>query len=461
MPQRRTTAIGLALLVAGIHAACGGSPPPGSAVGPGTPTVGAPGTIRISGANPVPRGTFFGQNYWCWSNYGNFVQGTEILVADLRLGVLRAGGHNNDSNTSNGFDPFDEAQIDAYVSYCRRVGAQPILQVPLLKNATGGSATAQDAADMVAYCNRTKGYAVRYWEIGNEPDLYSDQGDVPGYDVDHFCRDFNAFSTAMKGVDPAITILGPELSWRYYPQTGANDWLTPFLSKCRGHFDVVAVHRYPFAATDSTIANALGDVVHFSSTLRGIRAQMDGSGLGSVPLAVTEANISWDGAPEVSTQLASPQTFYAGLWVADTLGAAIQQRLWAMCYWSLSEGWTLGFIDSLTKKPKPTYYAFEMVTNHTGPTLLAATPPTGFSAFASRSASNDATLLVAINKNATTNLETVVLSDLAAAPHGTYSYDFQPESLVALEIPDDGGPMQVWRYTKTMADAGTPPQQVQ
>ncbi len=291
-----------------LGSACGGATTPATPEPSTGPSAGPPGTIQVSGATPLPMRTQLGQNYWCWSNYGNFVRGTEGPVSSLHLGVLRAGGHNNDTNTSDGFDPFDESQVDDFVAYCRRVGAEPILQVPLLKNASGGPATPADAADMVRYCNRTRGYGVRYWEIGNEPDLYSDQGDAPGYAVEQFCSDFSDFSAAMKRVDPRIWILGPELSWKYFPQTGSNDWLTPFLSRCRSRFDVVAIHRYPFAAKDSTIANAMGDVTPFDRVVRGVRAQMAANGLAQVPLAVTEANISWDGTPANSTQSASPQT---------------------------------------------------------------------------------------------------------------------------------------------------------
>jgi len=455
--MRRGAALGIVALLGAAFPGCHGS----STEPSGSPTVGPVGTIQVSGAHSVPAATRYGENYWCWSNYGAYVQGTESLVAGLRLGVLRAGGHNNDTNTSNGLDPFDEGQIDAYVAYCRSVGAEPILQVPLLRNAKGATATPRDAADMVSYCNRTRGYGIRYWEVGNEPDLYSDQGDVPGYGVEPFCDEFNAFSAAMKHVDSGIQILGPELSWKYYPQSGADDWLSPFLARCRGSFDVVAIHRYPFAAKDSTIANAMSDVTAFTSVVRGVRAQLDASGLGAVPLAVTEANISWDGAPENSTQTASPQTFYAGLWVADTLGAAIQQGLWAMCYWSLSESWTLGFVEATTRKPRPSYYAFQMVATHTGATLLSATPPAGFSVYASRSAANDATALVVINKSGTASREAIVLSDLPSAPPASLAYDFPAYSLTVLSIPDDGRTMQVWSYTKAMADVGSPPQQLQ
>jgi hypothetical protein len=457
---RRLTALLAAVVLVGCGDAQAPRPTPSPTAPSPTPDVGPSGTIRVSGAAPVALATRFGQNYWCWSNYGNQVAGTEGLVSQLGLRLLRAGGHNNDSNTSSGFDPFDEAQIDRFVAYARSVGAEPILQVPLLKNDRGGPATAQDAADMVGYCNRTKGYAIRYWEIGNEPDLYADQGDVPGYDVTRFCNDFNAYSDAMKRVDRSIQVLGPELSWKYYPQSGANDWLSPFLTRCRGRYDVVAVHRYPFDANGATIASAMGDVAGFNSVVRAMRTRMASLGVGDVPLAITEANVSWDGDPAHSAQSASPQTFYAGLWVADSLAAAIRQRLWAMCYWSLSEGWTLGFLDPTSHQPRPSYYAFQLIARHTGPTLLAATPPAGFSAYASRSADGRATLVVVINKNATTNHESIVIADLKTAAGGSYEYDFPPYSLSVLSIPDDARPMTVWMYTKAMADAGSPPQQM-
>jgi hypothetical protein len=135
--------------------------------------------------------------------------------------------------------------------------------------------------------------------------------------------------------------------------------------------------------------------------------------------------------------------------------------LFRSCYWSLSEGWTLGLIDATARTPRPSYYALQMVTNHMGPTLLAATAPAGFSVYASRAADNRATVLVVINKNATSNTETIVFADLPQAPGGSPAYDFPPYSLGVLSIPDDATPMRVWLYTKAMADAGSPPQQVQ
>ena len=145
-------------------------------------------TITREGGTPIAPQAF-GNNYWDWldwSNEGiNGMTGTEGAVTALHLNVIRAGGDNNDTanNVFYSTSPivFDNSRIDAFVQYCRTVGAEPILQVPIVSNnVDGGAASAQTAADIVTYVNVTQGYGVKYWEIGNEPDLYTSQYDA-GY----------------------------------------------------------------------------------------------------------------------------------------------------------------------------------------------------------------------------------------------------------------------------------------
>ncbi|MDP9002248.1 MAG: hypothetical protein M3O46_19315, partial [Myxococcota bacterium] len=140
-------------------------------VGP-LPDAGTVSVVREGGTPISP--SAFGQNYWDWVDWSKNgitgLTGTEPLVTALHLNVLRAGGDENDSNSPQ---PFSPAEIDKFVAYCRMVGAEPILQVPIIANdADGGATTPQTAADMVTYANVTKSYGIRYWEIGNEPDLY-------------------------------------------------------------------------------------------------------------------------------------------------------------------------------------------------------------------------------------------------------------------------------------------------
>jgi len=115
--------------------------------------------LVVSAATPTPRTTTWSVNYWQWMpSYGDDVTGTDPLMAPLKVGYMRVGGYNNDANTP---DPFDGAAFDHAVAYARAIGAEPIIQVPLLADTTGQPPTAATAAGMVTYANVTKGYGLK------------------------------------------------------------------------------------------------------------------------------------------------------------------------------------------------------------------------------------------------------------------------------------------------------------
>jgi Glycosyl hydrolases family 39 len=398
--------------------------------------------------------TAYGQNYWSWvSQYGDQVEQVQSGASMMGLNVLRAGGHNNDNNDP---EPFDDAQVDLFVAYARATGAEPILQVPLLADTGGNRPTPQTAAAMVTYANVTKQYGIKYWEIGNEPDLYSDQGDLPaGYTATSYCADFAAFADAMRAVDPTIKIMGPELSYKY---VAGNDWLTPFLAGCSTKVDIVSVHRYPFAAAACTIANAMNDGAQFRATVKTLRATLDGMGLSATPLAITESNFSYQGDPTLQTGVAALGTFYAGMWVADATGVALEQGLWSIAFWSLDEGFDTGFFTSDTFQPRPAAYAYELVSTHFGPSILhAVTVPVGLSAYASRDDAARKTIVLLINRTAAASSQVVGFSSLPVSVP-SWALDLPAYSLTLVELPDDGSRPATWRYTKAMADESLPPQ---
>jgi hypothetical protein len=372
-------------------------------------------------------GTFFGQNYWSWvPAWGDAVAGVEDQTKALSLGLLRGGGANNDAQSPAAFSL---AEIDGFVSFAKNVGAEPLLQVPVLKNIAGTTATAQDAADLVKHVNVENGYAVKYFSIGNEPDLYVTNGAQPsGYDAVAFCTTFKAFATAMRAVDPSIKIVGPDLSWKY--QSGANDWLTPFLTNCGDVTDIVAIHRYPNAAAACTESAAYTDATTYRSMLAHLRDIMTTTGQGAKPLAITEANITYDGDPAKSTLPASPGTFPAALWVADNLGVSLEEQLYSVDYWSLSEGWTLGIFNGAT--PRPAYYALKLFSTGFGTEVMTVTgAPAGVSVYAGRDAANAKTTVFVVNK--------------------TNSPLIAPLSLQVAALPDEGSAPTVTAYSGDMA----------
>lgn len=409
------------------------------------------GTITIAAAVRTISHATMGVNYWMWApTFGNSVAGTEADVAALGPRFLRLGGHNNDNNMP---DPFSAGEVDRAVTYARVVGAAPILQVPLLRDERGQTPTAATAAAMVTYANVTKAYGVQYFAVGNEPDLYPDQeqATLPGYTPAAYCASARAFVAAMKSADPTIKIVGPDLSWKYQAGQGSNDWMTPILTGCGELFDVVSFHRYPFAPTAATAVAAEGDATALRNVIASLRTIMRTTGHGNKPLALTETNITYDGAPEKSTLDASPGTVPAALWAADTLGTALAQGLWTTLFWSISEGWTLGLIaPSMPKVPRPAYHALRAFAEHFGPTLVEVTSaPAGVHAYASRNAADDRTQVIVVNWNRTDQALSFVVSGLregiTAAPT---SFRVAARSFTAVELPDSGTATS-WNYGAT------------
>jgi len=443
------------VLCAALAAGCndgGAAPPDGGGGGGGAVPV---QSLVVSTNLRTARTTSWSVNYWQWSpSYGNDVAGTESLVAAIKPTFMRVGGFNNDANTP---DPFDDAQLDTMVAYARAIGAEPILQVPLLADTAGNPPTAATAAAMVQYANLTQGYGLKYFSIGNEPDLYNDQGNIPGFMPADYCTAATAYVAAMKAVDPSIQIVGPDLSYKYQAGSGTLDWLTPILQTCGDLFDVISIHRYPFEAAMASLPAAKADPAMFRQVMKSVQGILSATGQGTKPLALTEMNVAYDATSCVLE--ASPGTVGSALWMADILGSAMQLGLWTSAVWDISdtEDWSLGLIgEPPGHQPRPEYYAYALYADHFGPTLLSvAQSPTGVSTYASRDAADDATEIIAINWNEAPAGVQVQVTGLGAAPFAP-TFVLPAVSLAAIEVPDRGD-ATAWTYGDAQRAAATGP----
>lgn len=98
-----------------------------------------------------------------------------------------------------------EAQLDMFITQARKWKMEPHVHVRLLNG------TPEKAAELVRYANIEKDYNIRYWSIGNEPNLFKD------YTVEQFNKDWRPIAEAMLKVDPKIILTGPEVS-QYPPE---------------------------------------------------------------------------------------------------------------------------------------------------------------------------------------------------------------------------------------------------
>jgi Glycosyl hydrolase catalytic core len=407
--------------------------------------------VTISGASPKPvAATFFGQNYWSWvPEWGDPVAQVLPQVTDLRLGLLRAGGANNDTQQPV---PFSSTEITDFIAFARAIGAAPLLQIPVLDDGTGAPTTPEKAAALVT--EFTQGSEqVDYFSIGNEPDLYVDQGHrTEGYDALAACDTFLTLADAMREANPNIRVLGPDLAWKY--QANETDWLSPFLEACGASVDVVSIHRYPFAPEACDEAAAFGDGEPFRETIAHVRALMAATGQGDKPLAFTEANITYDGSPELSVNPASPGTFLAALWLADSLGVALEEQIFSMSYWSLSEGWSLGFFDGTT--PRPAYHVLRLVAQNFGTQVLSVSDvPGGLRVYAGRDSAAGISSVVVVNQAESDVALDITLVDLPRSAPVTLP--LRAKSLLVARIPDDGSEPTLLPYTPRMAAEGIAP----
>jgi alpha-L-arabinofuranosidase len=148
------------------------------------------------------------------------------------------GGNWGDENSVT------EWMVDEYIGLCRAVGAEPCIHVRLF----GG--TPSEAANLVKYVNVTKQYAVKFWAIGNEPDLFVKKRGAKRYNVADYATDFVTYRQAMKQVDATIIVMGPEISQfdadEQYPVDATGEpWLRGFLQRVTD-IEMVSWHRYPF-----------------------------------------------------------------------------------------------------------------------------------------------------------------------------------------------------------------------
>jgi hypothetical protein len=444
----------IALALGTLALGCGGGSKSSSGAGGAGGAGGSVSTqpLVVSTATRTPITTTRSVNYWEWMpSYGNEVAGTETLVAALKPALMRVGGYNNDVNMA---DPFDDAAFDTAVAYARSIGAEPIIQVPLLADNNGQPPTPATAAAMVTYANVTKGYGIKYFAVGNEPDLYTVSGlpsnaaqpAMPNLTPSAYCTLVSPFIAAMKAADPTIQIVGPDLSYKYQAGNGDNDWLTPILTACGNLYDVVAIHRYPFEAKAATLAAAAADAAAFKTAMTSVRGILASTGQSAKPLALTEMNVVYDATSCVLE--ASPGTVGSALWMTDAIGSAIGLGLWTTAVWDISDtdDYSLGLIGlPPTHTPRPAYYAYALFADHFGATSVAvSSAPAGVSAYASRNQADDTTQIIAVNWNRTATGVEVQVTGLPKTP-ASATFVLPPISIAAIEVPD-GKPAMAWTY---------------
>lgn len=416
--RRRLRAIGgeallpaLLLLLAGCGPAVFPSPTPF----PGPPPVPTPrpGVLYVDAAwdlgpiSPLVYGTNYGP--WVTVPYDLLPQAEAAGLTYLRF----PGGAWGDQND------LTDRQIQEYLDLARRMGCTPSISVRLPGN------TPEKAAALVARGNKNPGDPVRYWSIGNEPDL------LDGYDTERYNREWRAFAEAMRAVDAEILLIGPDIS-QYTgnpavdPHDAAGrDWLEEFLKANGDLVDIISIHRYPFprglASSPTTIADLQANSREWDEIIPHLRATIRRVTGRDLPVAVTEVNSHWSKA--VGGE-ATPDSFYNAIWWGDVLGRLIRQRVEIVAHFVLQTSTGAGGWGLLGRfEVRPTYYVYQMYRHFGQELLYASSDDPDLSIYAARRSDGALTVMV-INLGAEEKKKPLLLENYGpSAPAEVWLFD--------------------------------------
>ncbi|HEX2864431.1 MAG TPA: glycoside hydrolase family 2 TIM barrel-domain containing protein [Deinococcales bacterium] len=334
-------------------------------------TLGA--VLGLSAAQPAPVTLELGQPLPAPASLqalGGFNLGNWMQVAEFRddlkkvgPGLMRfPGGNVGDENDLN------EGVLKALKANMTLLGASGVIvQTRVFATRPDAKNRPQDAAD-AARIAKNLGINVRYWEIGNEPDLYSKQRGDPSWTPEKYCQTFRAQRAAILAVDPKAKFAGPAVS-------NPNDFLNAFVKDCGDVVDLLTWHVYPESG-EKTDEEALASVTAVSDTAARYRALVSdpaGNPKGyqrPIALGVTEYSLSWN--TNRPRHLAD-QT--AALWAAEATLRLAESGAVAASYFALQATGGHGLLD-ISGTPRPSDYAFRLLAEHKGqPTAMSSSTP--------------------------------------------------------------------------------------
>ena len=326
-------------------------------------------TAAQTQAQVIPN-TFFGQNAWMPDTVGTQLLGGKLhqhwgTIQDSKAQVIRFGGISPDRERPTNF------QYIKMIDSIRAKGMEPVMQVSF----HNGKFSAQQAAEVVQYINVTRGKNVKYWIIGNEPDLeysYTSASQVAAY--------IKPFASAMKAVDPSILTIGPETAW--FNEGIINGLTTPNGpyditgrdANGRYYIDVISFHTYPFNGSQNRdqVITKLTETGGFQDKLDYLNGRIDQcnsahsrSGASALKTAVTEMNICYKNAASDNVNGVGANSFIGGQFIAEMFGIGLKKGVSMMNIWSVIEGnnqeLNIGYLDRTTGAKKSNYYHFKMM----------------------------------------------------------------------------------------------------
>ena len=312
-------------------------------------TVNAADTVRVVDAR------HFGVNTAVWDSLLDTSITTNLLTA-MGAGSLRfPGGSLSDdyhwaTNTTDSNTWTWSTSFDQFAQVATAIGAQVFV------TADYGSGTPAEAAAWVQESNVTNHYGFKYWEIGNECyGSWETDTNTVAHDPYTYAQRFQQYYTQMKAIDPTIKIgavaVPGEDSYAnntnhpvVNPVTGVthNGWTPVMLATLNSLGvtpDFLIYHRYPQNPGGESDQGLLLSNGTWSSDAADLRQQLNdylGAAGPGVELDNTENNSVSSGPGKQTTSLVN------GLFLADSICAAMNTEFNAVTWWDLRNGQETG-----------------------------------------------------------------------------------------------------------------------
>ena len=346
-------------------AALGGQAGSGTA-GSGTAGSGGGGAPGAGGSEARGRGLplapqLVAQNLW----YPDSVSTLWPLVQASGVRLVRIGG-----NAPNKTPPTHAAYM-GWVKQVRAIGAEPLVQVSQLVTPT-------QAADLVTFLNVTQGLGVRFWGIGNEPDLDG----VPVGNVGSYVR---ALASYMKEADPTLQIYAPDTAFYNVgylgPLLGGAEDISGKDGKGRFYIDGVSFHTYPNpkdgapydrARAVASASGVRGNAVALRKLLDAADAKHGRTGGAKLQWGIGEFNITYKNPADNDVGDFAATSFLNGQFFAEVYGIGMQHGARFVAAWSIHESsgargpLDLGYLDGPLAKARPraSYWHTQLVADH-------------------------------------------------------------------------------------------------
>lgn len=418
-------------------------------------------TVNAADALRTVDARHFGINTAVWDGLLDSSVTTNLLTA-MGAGSLRFPGgslsddYNWATNTTDSNTWTWSTSFDQFAQVATAIGAQVFV------TANYGSGTPAEAAAWVQESNVTNHYGFKYWEIGNEEygGWETDNNSVP-HDPYTYAVRFQQYYSQMKAIDPSIKIGAVSVPGEdnyanntnhpvVNPVTGVthNGWTPVMLATMKSLGvtpDFLIYHQYPQnpgAESDQGLLLSTGDWASDAADLRmQLNDYLGTTVAAGVELDNTENNSVSSGPGKQTTSLVN------GLFLADSICAAMNSEFNAVTWWDLRNGqdssnnnspslygWRqygdYGVVDSADPPGPadfyPTYYVESLLQNFArgGDQLVSATSNYPLlSVCAAHRAGGGLTLLV-VNNSATNALNAnIAIGGASPGSNGTlYSY---------------------------------------